>query len=98
MKLILCSKTNNSHGFGYVTGREYVLKKLVILNGIEFQRKISVIDEAKKKSSTPSLTPLRKTPVDVSQKSKRKTAFNRTSVVPGHKSFSEVTKLKSNNS
>ena len=87
MKLILCSKTNSSHSFGYVTGPEHVLNKLVILNGIEFQRKILGIDKAKKKSSTPSLTPLRKTPVDVSQKSERKTAFNRTSIVPGHKSI-----------
>ena len=58
---------------------------------------ISVIDEAKKKTSTP-LTPLRQIPVDVSQKSQRQTTFSRTPVVPGHKSFSEVTKLKITNS
>ena len=59
MKLILCSKTNNSRGFAFVTGPEHVLNELVKLKGIEFQEKILVIDEAKKKSSTPSLKPLR---------------------------------------
>ena len=98
MKLILCSKTNISRGCAFVTGPEHVLNELVKLNGIEFQEKILVINKAKKKSSTPSLTPLRQIPVDVSQKSQTQTAFNRTPVVPGHKSFSEVTKSKSTNS
>ena len=98
VKLILCSKTKNSRGFAFVTGPEHVLKELVKLNGTEFQEKILVIDEAKEKSSTPSLTPLRQIPLDVSQKSQRPTTFNRTQVVPGHKSFSEVTKSKSTNS
>ena len=96
--LTLCSKTNNSRAFAFVTGPEHVLNELVKLSRIEFQEKILVRDEAKKKSSTPSLTPLRQIPVDVSQNSQRQTAFNRTAVVPGHKSFSEVTKSKSNNS
>ena len=47
---------------------------------------------------TPSLKPLRQISVDVSQKSQRQTACNRTSVAPGHRSFSEVTKSKSTNS
>ena len=47
---------------------------------------------------TPSLTPLRKIPVDVSKKSQRQSAFSRTPVVPGHKSFSEETKSKIINS
>ena len=98
VKLILCSKTNNSRGFAFVTGPEHVLNELVKLNGIEFQEKNLVIDEAKKKPSTPSLTPLRKIPVEVSQKYQRQTASNRTPVVPGHKSFSEATKSKSTNS
>ena len=98
VKLILCSKTSNSRGFAFVNGPEHVLKELVKLNGMEFQEKILVIDEAKKKSSTSSLTPLRQIPVNVSQKSQRKTAFNKTPVVPGHKSFSEVTKSKRTNS
>ena len=74
------------------------MSELVKLNGIEFQEKILVLGEAKKKSWTPSLAPLRQIRVDVSQKSHRQTAFNRTSVAPGHKSFSEVTKSKSTNS
>ena len=81
MKLILCSKTNNSRGFAFVTGPEHVLNELVKLNGKEFQEKNLVIDEAKKKPSTPSLTPLRKIPVEVSQKYQRQTACNRTPVV-----------------
>ena len=84
MKLILCSKTNNSRGFAFVTGPEHVLNELVKLNGIEFQEKILVIDKAKKKSSATSLTPLRQIPVGVSQKS-QSTAFNKTTAVPGHK-------------
>ena len=96
MKLILCSKTNNSRGFVFVTGPEHVLNELVKLNGIEFQEKDLVIDEAKKKPSTPSLTSLRKIPVEVSQKYQRQTAFNRTPVAPGHKSFSEATKSSTN--
>ena len=56
MKLILCSKTNNSQGFAFVTGPEHVLNELIKLNGVEFQEKNLVIDEAKKKPSTPSLT------------------------------------------
>ena len=78
VKLILCSKTNNSRGFAFVTGPEHVLNELVKLNGIEFQEKNLVIDEAKKKPSTPSLIPLRKIPVEVSQKYQRQTAFNNT--------------------
>ena len=78
------------------------MNELVKLNGIEFQEKNLVIDEAKKKPSTPSLTPsltpLRKIPVEVSQKYQRQTASNRTPVVTGHKSFSEATKSKSTNS
>ena len=57
-----------------------------------------VIDEAKKKSLTPSLTPLRQIPVDISHKFQRQSSFNRIPVVPRHKSFSEVTKSKSSNS
>ena len=38
MKLILCSKTNNSCGFAYVTGPEHVLNELVILNRIRVSR------------------------------------------------------------
>ena len=98
VKLILCSKTNNSRGFAFVNGPEHVLNELVKLKGIEFQEKKLVIDEPKKKPSTPSLTPLRKIPVEVSQKYPRQTASNRTPVVPGHKNFSEATKLKSTNS
>ena len=98
VKLILCSETNNSQGFAFVTGPEHVLNELVKLKGREFQEKILVIDEAKKKSSTTSLTPLKQIPVGVSQKCQRQTAFNRTPVVPGHKSFSEMTKSKSTNS
>ena len=98
VKLILCSKTNNSRGFAFVTGPEHVLNELVKLNGKEFQEKNLVIDEAKKKPSTPSLTPLRKIPVEVSQKYQRQTACNRTPIVPGHKSFLEATKSKSTNS
>ena len=97
MKLILCSTTINSRGFAFVTGPEHVFKELVKLNGIEFQEKNIAIDQAKKKSSTPSLTPLRKIPVEISQKYQRQTAFKRTPVVPGH-SFSEVTKPMSTNS
>ena len=82
----------------YFAGPELVLNELVKLNGIEFQEKILVIYETKKKSSTPSLTPLRQTPGDISQKSQRQTAFSRTPVVTGHKSFFEVTKLESTNS
>ena len=63
----------------------------------KIQEKILVIDEAKKKSSTPSLTSLREIPVDASQKSQRQTAFNKTPVVPGHKSFAKVTKPRSSN-
>ena len=74
------------------------MNELVKLNGKEFQEKNLVIDEAKKKPSTPSLTPLRKIPVEVSQKYQRQTACNRTPVVPGHKSFLEATKSKSTNS
>ena len=48
VKLILCSKTNNSRCFGFATGPEQVLNELLRLNGIEFQDKILVIDEAKK--------------------------------------------------
>ena len=81
----------------YFAGPELVLNELVKLNGIEFQEKILVIYETKKKSSTPSLTPLRQIPGDISQKSQRQTAFSRTPVVPGHKSFFEVT-LESTNS
>ena len=66
MKLILCSKTNNSRGFAFFTGPEHVLNELGKLNGIEFQEKTILIDEAKKESTTPSLTPLRQLPVDVS--------------------------------
>ena len=84
MKIILCSKTNNSRSFPFVTGLEHILNELVKLNGIEFQEKILVIDKTKKKSSATSLTPLRQIPVDVSQKS-QSTAFNKTPVVPGHK-------------
>ena len=69
MKLILCFKTNNSRGFAFVTGPEHVLNELVKLNGIELQEKLLVINKAKKKPSTPLLTPLRQIPVDVSQKS-----------------------------
>ena len=99
VKLILCSKPNNSQGFAFVTGPEHVLNELVKLNRIEFQEKVLVIDEAKKKPSTPSSTPLRQIPVDASQKSQRQAAFSRTPVlVPGHKNFSEVTKSKSTNS
>ena len=58
MKLILCFKTNNSQGFAFVTGPENILNELIKLNGIEFQEKMLVIHEAKKKSSIPSLTPL----------------------------------------
>ena len=82
----------------YFVGPEPVLNELVKLNGIEIQEKILVIDETKKKSSTPSLTPSRQIPADISQKSQRQTAFSRTPVVPGHKSFSEATKSKSTNS
>ena len=82
----------------YFAGPELVLNELVKLNRIEFQEKILVIYETKKKSSTPSLTPLRQIPGDISQKSQRQTAFSRTPVVPGHKSFFEVTKLESTNS
>ena len=92
VKLILCSKTNNSRGFAFVNGPEHVLNELVKLKGIEFQEKKLVTDEPKKKSSAPSLTPLRKIPVEVSQKYPRQTASNRTPVVPGHKNFSEATK------
>ena len=74
--------------FAFVTGPEHVLNKLDKLNRIEFQEKNLVIDEPEKKSSTPSLTPLRKIPVEVSQKYQRQTAFNKTLVAPGHKSFS----------
>ena len=69
VKLILCFKTNNSRGFAFVTGPEHVLNELVKLNGIELQEKLLVINKAKKKPSTPLLTPLRQIPVDVSQKS-----------------------------
>ena len=48
VKLILCSKTNNSQGFAFVTGSEHILNELVKLNGIEFQEKVLVKDEAKK--------------------------------------------------
>ena len=85
VKPILCSKRNNSRGFSFATGLEHVLNELVKLNGIEFQKNILVIYEEKKNSSTPSLTPLRQIPVDVSQKSQRQTAFNRTQAVPEHK-------------
>ena len=81
----------------YFAGPELVLNELVKLNRIEFQEKILVIYETKKKSSTPSLTQLRQIPADISQKSQRQTAFSRTPVVPGHKSFFEVT-LESTNS
>ena len=82
----------------YFVGPELVLNELVKLNGIEVQEKILVVDETKKKSSTPSLTPLRHIPADISQKSQRQTAFSRTPVVPGHISFFEVTKSESTNS
>ena len=49
-------QTNNSQGFAFVTGPEHVLNELIKLNGVEFQEKNLVIDEAKKKPSTPSLT------------------------------------------
>ena len=78
VKFILCSKTNNSRSFAFITGPEHVSNELVKLNGIEFQEKHLVIDEAKKKSSTPSLTLSWKILVDVSQKYPRQTAFNRT--------------------
>ena len=71
MKLILCFKTNNCRGFAFVTGPEHVLNELVKLNGIELQEKLLVIDKAKKKPSTPLLTPLRQISVDVSHKSQR---------------------------
>ena len=77
VKPILCSKTNDFRGFAFVTRPEHVLNELVKLNGIEFQEKNLVIDEAKKKPSTPSLTPLRK----ISQKYQIQTASNRTPVV-----------------
>ena len=57
VKLILCSKTNNSRGFAFVTGPGHVLNELIKLNGTEFQEKNLAIDEAKKKPLTPSLTP-----------------------------------------
>ena len=91
VKLILCSKTNNSRGFAFVTGPEYVLNELVKLNGIEFQEKLLVIEKAKNKYSTPSLTSLRQIQVDVSQKSQRRTAFYRTPVVSIHEGFSYLT-------
>ena len=87
MKLILRSKTNNFRGFAFVTGPGHVLNELVKLNGIEFPENILVQDEAKKKSLTPSLILLRQIPVDVSQKSQRQTAFNRTQVVLDMKAF-----------
>ena len=98
LKLTLCSETNNYCVFASVIGPKQVLNKIIKLNRIEFQKKTLVIDEGKKKSSTPSLTPLRQYPVDASQKSQKQTAFNRTAVVPEHKSFSKVKKSKSNNS
>ena len=48
VKLILCSKTDNSGGFAFVTGPEHVLNDLIKLNGIAFQEKVLVLDEAKK--------------------------------------------------
>ena len=48
MKLILCSKTDNSCDFAYVTGPEHVCNELVKLNGINVQEKILVKDEGKK--------------------------------------------------
>ena len=36
VKLILCSKTNNSRGFAFVTGPEAVLNELVKVDGIGF--------------------------------------------------------------
>ena len=39
-KLILCSKTNNSRGFAFVTGQEHVLNELVKRNRV--QEKIKV--------------------------------------------------------
>ena len=71
VKLILCSKTNNSQGFAFVTGPEHVLNELVKLNGIEFQEKPLVIEKAKNKYLTPLLTSLRQIQVDVTQKSQR---------------------------
>ena len=59
VKLTLCSKTNDSRGFAFVTGPGHVLNEFVKLNGIEFQENILVIDEARKSSSTLLLTPLR---------------------------------------
>ena len=91
VNLILCSKTNNSQDFAFVTGPEYVLNELVKLNGIEFQEKLLVIEKAKNKYSTPSLTSLRQIQVDVSQKSQRRTAFYRTPVVSIHEGFSYLT-------
>ena len=73
---------------------EHVLNELVKLNEMRFQENILAIDEAKKKSSTSSLTPFQ---VNASQKSERQTAFNRTPLVSGNKSFSEKTQTKSNN-
>ena len=71
VKLILCSKTNNSQGFAFVTGPEHVLNELVKLNGIEFQEKPLVIEKAKNKYLTPLLTSLRQIQVDATQKSQR---------------------------
>ena len=34
VKLILCSKTNNSQGFAFVNGPEHILNELVILYGV----------------------------------------------------------------
>ena len=47
VKLILRSKTSNSRGFAFASGPEHVLNELVKVNGIEFQEKILVIDDAK---------------------------------------------------
>ena len=41
VKLILCSKTNNSRGFAFVTGPEHVLNELVKLNETVSGEKIS---------------------------------------------------------
>lgn len=73
---------------------EHFLNELVKLNEMRFQENILAIDEAKKKSSTSSLTPFQ---VDASKKFQRQTAFNRTPLVPGNKSFSGKTQAKSNN-
>ena len=48
VKLIFCSKTNNSRGFAFVTGPENVMNELVKLNIIDFQKKDLAINEEKR--------------------------------------------------